>query len=193
MIGLVFTFLTVRFRTLGPSDPTWVRRLISSFKRSSIFVDGNVETVAGGRQVFGAVTRAATDITALTQRTLETMGQTDATEVTAFTDGCPGLRTVLANAGVTRPPILDWFHIAMRLQHTKLAAANLPTDDPDRAKATIVAAVERLHWRIWNEGEECSAQHQADPQGHACLQGRVAPGHEGCGVAQAVARVACDR
>src|ERR1700733_11879908 len=31
----------------------------------------------------------------------------------------PGLRTILANAGVTKPPILDWFHIAMRLQHTK--------------------------------------------------------------------------
>ena len=31
---------------------------------------GNVETIAGGRQVFGAVTRAATDITALTQQTL---------------------------------------------------------------------------------------------------------------------------
>jgi hypothetical protein len=27
---------------------------------------------------------------------------------------------------------LDWFHIAMRLQHTKLAAANLSTDAPDR-------------------------------------------------------------
>jgi hypothetical protein len=50
--------------------------------------------------------------------------------VTAFTDGCAGLRTILANAGVTEPPILDWFHIAMRLQHTKLAAANLSTDDP---------------------------------------------------------------
>ena len=113
---------------------------------------GNVETVDGGRQVFGAVTRAETDITALTQRTLETVGRTDATEVTAFTDGCPGLRTVLANAGVTKPPILDWFHTAMRLQHTKLAAANLSTDDPDRvtAKAMIVAEVERLHWRIWN-------------------------------------------
>src|SRR3984885_13746465 len=97
---------------------------------------GNVETVDGGRQVFGAVTRA----------------ETDATAVTAFTDGCPGLRTVLANAGVTKPPILDWFHIAVRLQHTKLAAANLSTDDPDRvtAKAMIVAEVERLHWRIWS-------------------------------------------
>ena len=101
---------------------------------------------------FGAVARAETDITGLIQRTLEAVGWTDTTKVTAFTDGCPGLRAVLASAGVTKPPILDWFHIAMRLQHTKLAAANLSTDDPDRvtAKAVIVAEVEHLHWRIWN-------------------------------------------
>jgi hypothetical protein len=120
---------------------------------------GNVETGDGGRQVFGAVAKAETDITTLIKRTLETVGQTDATKVTAFTDGCPGLRTVLANAGVTKRPILDWFHIAMRLQHTKLAAANLSTDNPDRvsAKAVIVAEVERLHWRIWN-GKAKNAQ-----------------------------------
>jgi hypothetical protein len=47
----------------------------------------------------------------------------------------------------------------MRLQHTKLAAANLSTDSPDRlmAKAVIVAEVERLHWRIWN-GKAKNAQ-----------------------------------
>ena len=50
---------------------------------------GNVETVDGGRQVFGAVTGAETDIIALIQRTLECVGRTDTTEVTAFTDGCP--------------------------------------------------------------------------------------------------------
>ena len=88
---------------------------------------GNVETVAGGRQVFGAVARAETDVTALIQQTLETVRRTDATKVTAFTDGCPALRTVLVNAGETKPPILHWFHIAMRLQHTNLAAANLST------------------------------------------------------------------
>jgi hypothetical protein len=36
--------------------------------------------------------------------------------VTAFTDGCPGLRSILVDAGITTPPILDWFHIAMRMQ-----------------------------------------------------------------------------
>jgi hypothetical protein len=47
----------------------------------------------------------------------------------------------------------------MRLQHTKLAAENLSTDDPDRvkAKAMIVAEVERLHGRIWN-GKAKNAQ-----------------------------------
>jgi hypothetical protein len=47
----------------------------------------------------------------------------------------------------------------MRLQHTKLAAASLSTDDPDRvtAKAVVVAEVERLRWRIWN-GKAKNAQ-----------------------------------
>jgi len=96
---------------------------------------GNVETDSGGRQIFGAVTKAETDITAQIQRTLETVGRTKTTKVTAFTDGCPGLRAVLANAEVAKSPILDWFHIAMRLQHTKLAAANLSIDDADRVMA----------------------------------------------------------
>jgi hypothetical protein len=139
-------------------DSTFIRGRDEGERHLEVRV-GNVETVDGGRQVFGAVTRAETDITALIKRTLETVGQTDATEVTAFTDGCPGLRAVLANAGVTKPPILDWFHIAMRLQHAKLAAANLSIDCADRvtAKATIVAEVERLHWRIWN-GKTKNAQ-----------------------------------
>jgi hypothetical protein len=40
----------------------------------------------------------------------------------------------------------------MRMQHTAQAAIGLATDTPDRvkAKAVIVAEVERLRWRIWN-------------------------------------------
>jgi hypothetical protein len=47
----------------------------------------------------------------------------------------------------------------VRLQHTKLAAANLSTDSPERvtAKAMIVAEVEHLHWRISN-GKARNAQ-----------------------------------
>jgi hypothetical protein len=72
-------------------DSTFIRSRDDGERHLEVRV-GNVETVDGGRQVFGAVTRAETDITALIKRTLETVGRTDATEVTAFTDGCPGLR-----------------------------------------------------------------------------------------------------
>ena len=113
---------------------------------------GNVETNSGGRQVFGAVTRADTNIAGLIRRNLDAVGHTEGTALTAFTDGCPGLRDVLADAGVAGPPILDWFHVAMRLQHLKQIAGALSSDDPARAaaKAVIVAEIERLHWRLWN-------------------------------------------
>jgi hypothetical protein len=139
-------------------DSTFIRSREDGERHLEVRV-GNVETADGGRQVFGAVTRSETDFATLIQRSLETVGRTNTTEVTAFTDGCPGLRTILAKAGVTKPPILDWYHIAMRLRHTKLTATNLSTDDPDRmaAKATIIAEVDRLHWRIWN-GKAKNAQ-----------------------------------
>ena len=113
---------------------------------------GNAEVPAGRRQVFGAVANAGTDIAALIRRTLAILGRTGDTALTAFTDGCSGLRAILAAAGVTGPPIADWFHLAMRLQHAKQVAEALPAEDPNQQqeKAEIVNEVERLRWRAWN-------------------------------------------
>ena len=113
--------------------------------------------------MFAAVEKVDTDIAGLIRRDLETVGQTEKTEVTAFTDGCSSLRCILADAGVTKPPILDWFHIAMRMQHAAQAASGLSTDGRDRmkAKAVIVAEVERLRWRTWN-GKAKNAQRSID-------------------------------
>jgi len=124
---------------------------------------GNVETNAGSRQVFGAVAKSSTSIAELIRRNLEAVRRTGDTALTAFTDGCPGLRRILADAGVTMLPMLDWFHVAMRLQHLKQIADGLSDDDPERvtAKAVIVEEVERLHWRIWN-GKAKDAQISID-------------------------------
>jgi len=132
-------------------DSTFVRSCEDEERHLEVRV-GNVETKSGDRQVFGAVAKADTDIKALTRRNLDAVGRTDDTELTAFTDGCPGLRRILADAGVAEPPILDWFHIGLRLQHLEQIAGALVTGDPARvtAKAVIVTEVERLHWRIWN-------------------------------------------
>lgn len=132
-------------------DSTFIRGCHNGERHLEVHV-GNVETSGGGRQVFGAVTKTDTEIAVMIRRSLETVGRAGETEVTAFTDGAPGLRSILAKAGCQKPPIADWFHIAMRLQHAKQAASGLSTDTPGRmkAKAVIVPEVERLHWRIWN-------------------------------------------
>src|SRR3954464_5786959 len=110
---------------------------------------GNVETESGGRQVFGAVAKANTD-GALIRSALDTIGRTRDTALTAFTDGCPGLRRILADAGVTALPMLDWFHIAMRLQHLKQVAGVLSYEDlaQGAGKAMMTTEAERLRWRI---------------------------------------------
>jgi len=143
-------------------DSTFIRSCADGMRHLEVRV-GNVETPSGGRQVFGAVAKAGTDIRELIGRSLDAVGRTEDTALTAFTDGCPGLRGLLADAGVTTPPTLDWFHIAMRLQHLKQIANTLTADDPTwaEAKAVIVEEVERLHWRIWN-GKAKDAQVSID-------------------------------
>jgi hypothetical protein len=132
-------------------DSTFIRRREDGERQFEVRV-GNVETKTGGRQVFGAVAKAGTDIEGLIRKSLDAVGGHRDTALTAFTDGCPGLRGILVGAGVLGPPILDWFHIAMRLQHLKQVADGLAASDPARAaaKAVVVVEVERLHWRIWN-------------------------------------------
>ena len=132
-------------------DSTFIRSCEEGQRHLEVRV-GNVETETGGRQVFAAVGKADTDLKVLIRRNLDAVGRTEDTALSAFTDGCPGLRRMLADADVTERPMLDWFHIAMRLQHLKQIANALSADDPARvmAKTVIVTEVERLHWRLWN-------------------------------------------
>jgi hypothetical protein len=132
-------------------DSTFIRSCGDGERHLEVRV-GNVETETGGRQVFASVAKADTDLKGLIHRSLDAVGRTEGTALTAFSDGCPGLRRILADADVTGTPMLDWFHIAMRLQHLKQVANALSTDGAARvaAKTVIVAEVERLHGRLWH-------------------------------------------
>jgi hypothetical protein len=132
-------------------DATFIRSCEAGERHLEVRI-GNVETTTGRRQVFGAVARTDTDPAALIRRSLDAVGRTGGTALTAFTDGCPGLRRILLEAGVDGPPTLDWFHLAMRLQHLTQVAGTLSSDGPERAgaKVVIVEEVERLRWRLWN-------------------------------------------
>ncbi len=87
-------------------DSTFIRSCETGEQHLEVRV-GNVETKSGGRQVFGAVTKTETDIKVLINQNLDAVGRTEETTLTAFTDGCSGLRRILAGAGVTDLPFLD--------------------------------------------------------------------------------------
>ena len=87
-------------------DSTFIRSCETGERHLEVRV-GNVETKSGGRQVFGAVAKTETDIKALINQNLDAVGRTEETTLTAFTDGCSGLRRILADAGVTDLPFLD--------------------------------------------------------------------------------------
>ena len=56
----------------------------------------------GARRVFGVIAKAGKDIEMLSRRTLDAVGRTKDTALTAFTDGYPALRRVLADRLETR-------------------------------------------------------------------------------------------
>jgi hypothetical protein len=173
-------------------DSTFIRSCEDGERHLEVRIGGNVETAAGRRQVFGAVAKTDTDLGVLIRHSLDAAGRTESTALTAFTDGCPGLRRILLDAGITGVPILDWFHVAMRLQRLTQIAGSLSSDGSERAaaKAVIVETVGCLRWRLWNEGPGREGQHRSHPRRHAPLLGRAGWPQVRRALTQAVARAA---
>ena len=142
-------------------DSTFIRSCEAGERHLEVRI-GNVETASGGRQVFGAVAKTDTDI-AGADPPHPRRGRADRdTALTAFTDGCPGLRRILptpasprrrCSTGSTR-------HAAAAPEASR---RRLLDEDPARgaAKAMIITEVERLRWRIWN-GKAKDAQISID-------------------------------
>src|SRR5215212_7362526 len=77
-------------------DSTFIRSCEDSERHLEVRI-GNVETTTGRRQVFGAVAKADTDLATLIRGNLDAVGRTKNTALTAFTDGCSGLRRAESN------------------------------------------------------------------------------------------------
>jgi hypothetical protein len=87
------------------------------------------------------------------QGVLHRLGATPSTPVTILSDGADGPRS-LGEAACIGPAshALDWFHLAMRIQHVAQAAKGWPADTPgDREDGTQLAnAAEHIRWRLWH-------------------------------------------
>ena len=84
---------------------------------------------------------------------LSGLGMTAATEVTILSDGADGPRSLGEAASIgTVFHVLDWFHLAMRIQHAAQCATGWPasTISDCRTRARFANAVEHIRWRLWH-------------------------------------------
>jgi hypothetical protein len=84
---------------------------------------------------------------------LHRLGATPGTPVTILSDGADGPRS-LGEAACIGPTshVLDWFHLAMRIQHAAQAAKGWTADTPGEREdgARLAEVVEHIRWRLWH-------------------------------------------
>jgi hypothetical protein len=112
-----------------------------------------VSNDAGKQVVFSTVPAEANSQTRQLRGVLRGLSATPATPVTILSDGADGPRSLgeAASPGPTHH-VLDWFHLAMRVQHVAQAAMSWPdTTETDRqAGARLAKTIERIRWRLWH-------------------------------------------
>ena len=82
-------------------DSTFIRSCEAGERHLEVRI-GNVETESGGRQVFGAVAKANTDLAGLIRRSLDAVGRTEGTALTE------GTANFLVNRRMNKSQQMRW-------------------------------------------------------------------------------------
>ena len=134
-------------------DGGHVKAVRSYQARSFEVLVAQVSNDNGQRIVFSSMPAEADRQAQQLRGVLHDLGATADTPITILSDGADGPRALgeAASIGPTEH-VLDWFHLAMRIQHVAQAAKSWP--DTKRAEreegARLADNVEHIHWRLWH-------------------------------------------
>jgi len=139
-------------------DGAYIRAVPGHQVRNFEAICGKVEHEGHATRRFALVRSVAEQPHALLRAALLDQGWREGDAVTAISDGDPALPALVRSAtgGPVVEPILDWFHLSMRVQHVEqvmrgLCALELPPLAPlDHAQIDV----ERLRHLLWNGHHE---------------------------------------
>jgi hypothetical protein len=142
---------TARSIDLG-MDTTFVRSCAPDGPRHHEVLIGVASTDDGRILRFGGVIAALDPPHRPITDALHRLGRCPETTITAFTDGDKMLRGYLLKAGIKERPVLDWPHLARRVQVAKTTARGMKahTNREYRALPAIRRLLDSLHWRLWH-------------------------------------------
>jgi len=134
-------------------DGAYIRAVPGHQVRNFEAICGKVEREGHATRRFALVRSVAEQPHALLRAALLDQGWREGDPVTAVSDGDPALPALVRSATASPvEPILDWFHLSMRVQHVEqvmrglCALESLPLVLPDRAQIDV----ERLRSVLWN-------------------------------------------
>ena len=143
-------------------DGAHVRAVPGHQVRTFEVICGKVEHEGRHSRRFAVVRRVAEQPHVLLRAALLEQRWREGSPVTAISDGDPALPALVRSAAKAPvEPILDWFHLSMRVRHVEETLAGLGALEPtyraplDRARVDV----ERLRHLLWNgkHGEACQA------------------------------------
>jgi len=138
-------------------DGAYIRAVPGHQTRHFEAICGKVEHEGHPARRFALVRSVAGQPHALLRAALLGQGWREGDAVTAISDGDPALPALVRSAtGGPVEPILDWFHLSMRVQHVEQVMRGLCALEPpplaplDRARIDV----ERLRHLLWNGHHE---------------------------------------
>ena len=142
-------------------DGAYIRAVPGHQVRNFEAICGKVEHEGHSPRRFALVRSMAEQPHVLLRAALRDQGWREGDAVTAISDGDPALPALVRSAtGGPVEPILDWFHLSMRVHHVEqvmggLCALEPPSTPPDQAQTDV----ERLRHLLWNGRHEkaCAA------------------------------------
>ena len=134
-------------------DGAYIRAVPGQQVRNFEAICGKVEQEGCSSRRFGFVRSVAEPADALLQAALHEQGWRQGEAVIAISDGDPALPALVRSAtGGPVEPILDWFHLSMRLHHVEQVMSGLAALEPPGQASldSVQVEVERLRHLLWN-------------------------------------------
>ena len=148
-------------RSIVMLDGAYVRAVPGHQVRNFEVICGKVEHEGRPSRRFALVRRVAEQPQAPLRSALLEQGWREGGPVTAISDGDPALPALVRSAAKAPvEPILDWFHLSMRVRHVEQALVGLNAPEPAHWVPLDCARVdvERLRHLLWNGKHEEACQ-----------------------------------
>ena len=133
-------------------DGGFVRGRAKAEIRSFEILTGRLAAPGEKPRVFACVRSELPDVAQRLTSLVQTHGGTSHPRLSVITDGANGIQSIYRQLPFTATPILDWFHISMRVRHLEQIVRGLlaRSETEQYTKKALRTYVSRLRWCFWH-------------------------------------------